>query len=80
MGPVKSCGPGGARKRKILGICNFSEKGVFGVKLAPNLDMWDQNGGAKKMRAEKLCRKPVEFCEMEPRRPNIDPKTGLDLG
>ena len=39
-----------------------------------------QNGEDKKMRAEKLCRKPVEFYDMDKRRPKIDPKTRLDLG
>ena len=42
-------------------------------------DIWDQHGEDKKMRAEKLCRTPVEFYYMDKRRPKIDPKTTLKL-
>ena len=62
----------------FLEFATFFGKGACWVKLGRNVDIWDQNGGAKKTRAEKLCRKVVECCQTEPRRPNIDPKTMLD--
>ena len=54
---------------------------------AQHLGQFDENclnlepiGGAKKMRAEQLCRQPVEFCEMDKQRLKIDPNTRWDLG
>ena len=71
---------GGRDNERFSKFATLLEKGAFLLKLEQNLSIWGRNRKDKKTRAEKGFRTAVEFCVMDKRRPNFDPKTRLDLG